>query len=282
MPDHQDQLPITICIPVRNEEKNLGPCFESIGSHFAEVVVADSFSTDSTRSIAESNGAKVVDFKWNGGYPKKRNWMLQEYKFETPWVLFLDADERITAEFVEELRRVIPSTDLVGFWISYNNWFMLKRLRYGDQFRKLSLFRVGAGEYERFGENLQGILDIEVHEHPVLDGEVGAIQARLEHHEYRGMEHYIAKHNAYSSWEAKRCFLMLESPQQSWQEMTRRQRFKYAYLDRWWLGLFYFFISYVVKLGFLDGRAGWYFNRLKTRYFADIRLKIIEIRQSKK
>jgi hypothetical protein len=149
-------------------------------------------------------------------------------------------------------------------------------LRHGDVFRKLALFRVGAGEYERFPENWWSHLDMEVHEHPVLRGSVGEITARLEHQDYRGLTNYLAKHNEYSTWEANRFHWLRQAGAGEWTKLNRRQRFKYHNLDKWWLGWVYWFAAYVLKRGFLDGSAGWTFNRLKRRYFEDIRLKIIE------
>ena len=87
-------LNITVVIPVRNEEKNLPSCLKALGSDFTEIVVVDSVSSDRTREIASAAGAVVLDFVWDGKFPKKRNWALRNYRFKTPWVLFLDADER--------------------------------------------------------------------------------------------------------------------------------------------------------------------------------------------
>ena len=271
-------LPVTVCIPVRNEAKNLPACLESLGDHFAQIVVVDSRSADATREIAARAGAVVLEFAWDGKFPKKRNWALRHHRWETPWVLFLDADERVTPEFVEELRRVLPTTDKAGFWISFTDWFMGQPLNHGDVFCKLALFRIGAGEYERFPEEWWSDLDMEVHEHPVLGGEVGDIQARLEHHDYRGLHSYIWRHNEYSTWEAKRFLWLASADPAEWEKLIPRQRFKYRHLDKWWFAQVYFLLCYVAKWGFLDGLAGARFAFFKRRYFEDIRLKILETR----
>ncbi len=93
---------LTIVIPVKNEEKNLSMCLENIKA-FGNVIVVDSGSTDRTLEIAAEFGREVVQFRWNGQFPKKRNWVLRNYEFKTPWVMFLDADERIISAFCEEL-----------------------------------------------------------------------------------------------------------------------------------------------------------------------------------
>lgn len=270
------RLPVTVCIPVRNEERNLPSCLASLEGRFDEIVIVDSGSTDTSRQIAEVAGAKVVDFVWAGQFPKKRNWTLRNHDFKTPWVLFLDADERVTAAFVDELHGVLSHTPHVGFWVCFDNWFMGRALRHGDVFRKLALFRVGAGEYERLPEDHWSHLDMEVHEHPVLDGTTGEIAARMEHHDDQDRRRYLDKHQAYASWEARRYCWLKEAGENEWSKLTRRQRFKYRHLSKWWLGWLYWSMAYVWKRGFLDGRAGFVFNFLKRRYFSEIRSRIRE------
>jgi len=271
------KLPVTVCIPVLNEEKNLPLCLSALGDAFEEIVVVDSGSTDLTLEAARAAGATIMKFQWNGAFPKKRNWFLRNHSFTTSWVLFLDADERVTPDFLSEMEASLSQQDCVGYWISFNNWFMGGALKHGDVFRKLALFRRESGEYERFPQDSWSHLDMEVHEHPVLNGAVGEIAARLEHQDYRGIEHYISKHNQYSTWEANRFLWLKSSASDQWEQLTGRQQFKYRYLDRAWLGYVYFLASYLGKGGFLDGRSGWVFAAMKLRYFQDIRLKIREM-----
>jgi len=270
-------IPVSVCIPVRNEEKNLAACIDSLRGAFADVVVVDSGSTDRTREIAAEKNARLVDFRWNGQFPKKRNWALRTIEFAHPWILFLDADEHLTQAFIDELRRVVTTARHVGFWVSFTNYFLGQPLAHGDVFRKLALFRRDAGEYERFPEQWWSQLDMEVHEHPVLTGTTGEIRSRIEHHDYRGLHHYLAKHNDYSTWEANRHAWLRTASAEAWNALTPRQRFKYRHLRSWWLAHFYFVMSLFVKRGFLDGSAGWHFAALKKQYFQQVRLKIIEL-----
>lgn len=274
-------LPVTVCIPVRDEARNLPACLASLAGAFGEIVVVDSGSNDRTRLIAEEAGAVILDFKWDGTFPKKRNWALRNHEWKTPWVLFLDADERVTPAFVEELRGVLPTTDKAGFWISFTDWFMGKPLNHGDVFCKLALFRIGAGEYERFPEQWWSDLDMEVHEHPVLEGPIGEIKARLEHHDYRGLHSYIWRHNEYSTWEANRFMWLSSAGPEEWDKLIPRQRFKYRHLDKWWFSPLYFMIGYFLKGGLLDGATGLRFALMKLRYFTDMRLKIAEARRKR-
>jgi glycosyltransferase involved in cell wall biosynthesis len=268
----ESNLPVTVVIPVKNEERNLAACLVGLGV-FGEVLVVDSYSSDATVSIARSAGAKVIQFCWNGKLPKKRNWVLQTYSFQTPWVLFLDADERVSPEFTAELRSTLSSTDQVGFWLVYRNQFLGRILKRGVKQRKLAIFRVGVGRYEQIEEDRWSDLDMEVHEHPILEGPVGQIKAPLEHKDFRGLHHYIARHNEYSSWEARR-YLALHSSLNAWSLLTRRQKVKYTYLSQWWFAPAYFLTAYIVKLVFLDGWAGFVHAAMKMEYFFNIYCKI--------
>lgn len=268
-------IPVSVCIPVKNEALNLPACLAAL-EVFTEVVVVDSGSTDETVAIAEAHGATVLQFQWNGRFPKKRNWALQNHDFKHPWVLFLDADERMNLAFVEELKQILPSTSHVGFWISFTNWFLGRPLKHGDVMRKLALFRRDAGEYERFPEDSWSSLDMEVHEHPVFAGTVGSFQTRLQHHDFRDMNSYVARHKEYSTWEARRFLWLRSASPAAWDQLNSRQRFKYRHLNKWWFSYLYWFIAFILKQGFLDGAAGFALAAMKRRYFAEIRSKIRE------
>ena len=266
-------IPVSVVIPVKNEEKNLSRCLGLL-EDFDEVIVVDSYSTDNTPQIVGQFGRKLVEFKWNGKFPKKRNWTLRNIPLRNEWVFFLDADEFITEDFKKKLVGKISDTHYVGFWVHYVNDFMGKTLRHGAVMPKLPLFRVGAGEYEHIEEDYWSHLDMEVHEHPILKGEVGEIKSPIIHCEFRGLTHYIQKHNEYSSWEANR-FLQMKDNRG---KLTYRQRIKYQLIDTWLLGPLYFIYSYIYKLGFLDGRAGFIYAAYKMQYFFNVKAKIEELR----
>lgn len=268
---------LTVIVPVKNEEKNLPECLENIKA-FKYVIVVDSGSTDGTLDIAAKFGREVVQFKWNGEFPKKRNWLLRNYKFKTPWAMFLDADERITPEFLKELAEVLPATKHDAFICFYDNWFMGRMLRHGDAMRNTVLLRVGAGEYEKIDEHGWSNLDMEIHEHLQVKGTIGTIKARLEHHDRRSLESYYAKHEEYANWEANR----YKALKGDFSRLTRRQKIKYSLLKQPWFGCFYFCVAYILKLGFLDGRPGLVFALGKWRYFSNIRKKILAARNEEK
>jgi len=157
------KMNVTVVIPVKNEAQNLLRCIEAVRS-IGPVVVVDSGSTDNTQAVARAGGAEVLDFAWDGKFPKKRNWTLRNHDFKTEWVLFLDADEFVSPAFVKEVQAAITNTEHVGFWLNFSNHFMGKKLQGGDVFRKLALFRIGAGEYEKIEEDNWSHLDMEANE----------------------------------------------------------------------------------------------------------------------
>lgn len=258
---------LTVVVLIRNEEHNLPACLENLKA-FTHVVLVDSGSTDRSLEIAKAAGREVVQFHWNGRFPKKRNWFLQNYAFKTPWVLFLDADERVTPDWIDEVDRRLPQAEGTDAYICYyNNWFLDNLLRYGDAMRKTVLLRIGSGGYERVDEENWTGLDMEIHEHLQVKGKMGVIRARLEHHDLRSFENYCKKHDAYAVWEAKRCL----AAKGRFDSLTFRQKLKYTLVGYWWFAPAYFLASYVFMLGFLDGRIGYLFATCKMRYFRNVR-----------
>jgi len=272
----QAPLPVTVVIPTRNEEKNLEACLERL-SNFERVIVLDSRSSDRTREIALSRGAEVISFSWNGSFPKKRNWFLMNCPIKTPWVFFLDADELVTDEFKRELAQVLPNTTFNGFGITYRNFFCGSYLRFGEPLRKVALFRVGFGLYERVDDCRWSSLDMEVHEHPVIDGKVGRICSPILHREIKSIDAYLAKHAEYANWEAKRYASFWKGLEKTSIGSGIRQKVKYILLSSWILGPLYFLYCYVGRLGFLDGKAGLTFAICKMMYHFEIKIKIDEL-----
>lgn len=268
-------IPISVVVPVKNEEANLARCLTQL-SHFDEVIVVDSSSTDRTPQIAQECGATYVNFEWNGRYPKKRNWLLLNYKLRNDWVLFLDADEIVSEAFCVAAEAASRAGTYTGYWLNYTNYFLRKPLRHGLAQRKLALFRVDAGLYEGIPEEGWSKLDMEIHEHPILRGALGEISERIDHNDDRGIGKFIDRHQDYALWEARRFHHLCLSDAAAWSALTPRQKFKYRSLSKWWYPWFYLIYSYVIRMGFLDGAAGFYYSLYKTWYFLSIRLLILE------
>lgn len=265
-----NKIPVTVIVSVKNEELNLPSCLEKL-IRFAQIVVVDSGSTDATMDIATAMGTEVVQFKWDGKFPKKRNWALQNANLLYEWILFLDADEFVTDEFVNEVAIKIQDPHYNGYNIQFENYFMGKKLRYGYGFHKSALFKKSKGAYEKIDEDLWSHLDMEVHEHPIIEGKVGVIKAKVVHKDFKNLDHYIAKHNAYSTWEAQR-YLQLQQSKNN--DLSLNQKIKYGLLNTGLLPAVYFMGAYFLKLGFLDGKEGFYLARFKSHYFFQIQTKV--------
>jgi hypothetical protein len=212
------------------------------------------------------------------GRSKKRNWVLLNQTLSNSWVLFLDADEFVNDQFCDEVASAITAGRHDGYWLNYTNYFLGRRLRYGVPQRKLAIIRLGNSLYERIDEESWSDLDMEVHEHPIVDGTIGEIRAPIEHNDDRGIEKFIDRHLSYAKWEAHRTLSIERKPQREGVKFTSRQRLKYRHIERWWYPAAYFVYTYFVRFGALDGAAGFQYALYKSWYLQTVRLLIGELR----
>lgn len=277
------QLPVTVIVAARNEARNLPRCLESLRSA-AEIYVIDSQSSDETVEIARAYGAKVVQFHYQGGWPKKRQWALDTLPLACNWVFLVDADEALTPELEEEIRRAIQNPAFNGYHVSLRMHFLGRELRHcGASFYKLSLFRRGKGHFEcRLKEQDNSMCDMEVHEHVVVEGKTGKLKNPLQHHNVDSLSRYILKHDQYSNWEA-RVWLNGETNSELaaspfGTQAQRRRWLKKRFLRIPGSPVLYFFYKYVVRLGFLDGVPGLIYCGLQGVQFFQVKAKIYELR----
>src|SRR5258708_35820655 len=121
------KVPVSILLPVKNEAANLPRSLASV-SWADEIVVVDSQSSDGSANIAEAHGAKLVQFHFNGSWPKKKNWALESFPFRHEWVFILDADEVMPSEAEAEFLGIVTDSDhsVDGYWIHRRFRFMGK------------------------------------------------------------------------------------------------------------------------------------------------------------
>lgn len=263
----EGSVPLSVLIPVKNEESNLLECIRRL-RWASQVVVVDSQSVDGTVPLAQALGAEVYQFYYSTeGWPKKKNWALAEVPWRNDWVLIMDADEHMTPELAREIVEVVagrgPRGD--GFWLNRRFMFMGRWIRHCGYYPSwnLRLFKHARGRYERIGNlGRTGSGDNEVHEHVVLDGGTAALYLKHDflHYAYPDLATWVEKHNRYSTWEAHamRAGDAGAVRPSLWGGPIARRRWLKATTRRLpFRPLFRFLYSYVLQRGFLDGYAGW-------------------------
>lgn len=279
-----NKAPLSVLIPVKNESANLAACLKTV-SFVDEIVVIDSGSSDGTEEIARTAGARVVQFEWNGRFPRKKNWALENVPWRHEWVLIIDADERITPELEQEIREGIQRDNVDGFYLNRRFWFVDGWINHCGYFPSwnLRLFRHCKGRYERMeagGDSLSG--DNEVHEHVLLDGRSDYLNAPMAHYAYPDIATFVEKHTCYAIWEAA----VREQFASGAEGRMRASPFGNALQRRRWLKrvtlrmpfrpTMRFIYSYVIRQGFRDGRRGWVLCRLLAWYEFLIAAKTFE------
>lgn len=280
------KLPVSVIVAARNEERNLPSCLESLRDA-GEVYVIDSQSSDATPEIARSLGAKVVQFHYLGGWPKKRQWAMETLPLAYDWILLVDADEALTPELAEEIRHAIENPDINGYHISLRMYFLGRLLRHGGAgFWKLSLFRRGKGGYEcRLREQDASMADMEVHEHVVVEGSTARLRNPLVHRNVESLSRYIQKHDEYSNWEAK---VWLEGeahgqlpPSLFGTQAQRRRWLKRKFLRIPGAPVLLFLSKYFFSVGFLDGIPGLIYCGFQAVQVFHVKSKIYELRRAR-
>jgi glycosyltransferase involved in cell wall biosynthesis len=264
------KAPVSVLVPVKNEAENLRRCLPAL-EWADEVFVVDSQSTDDTVAVAESLGATVEQFEFNGSYPKKKNWALDALPFRNEWVLIVDADEVVVPALAEEIARRTADDEADGFYLNMKYYFLGRRIRhcgYAEAWN-LRLFRHALGRYERMPVS-PGVRtgDNEAHEHVELEGRAARLVHELDHHAYPTIRVWVEKHNRYAVWEAEQFerFLREPIPESIGPGKRFKRRLKKVYLRLPFRPLVRFLYAYVFRRGFLDGRAGFVFCMLLAFY----------------
>jgi glycosyltransferase involved in cell wall biosynthesis len=221
---------LSVILITRNEEKNLDACLKSVA--FAdEIILVDSGSVDTTPDIAGAYGARVIETEWRG-YAATRQIGLDAATGD--WVLWIDADERVTPELAEEIREIITGAgELAGYYVARKAIFLgrwIKRCGWYPGY-VLRLFRRTSA---RFSDDL-------VHERVEVIGRTGYLKHPLTHYTDPDLEHYLNKFNVYTSLAAR--------------QLVQEGR-PFRLTDLLIRPIFAFIKMYVLKRGFLDGMPG--------------------------
>ncbi len=269
------QSDITVVILTLNEENNIANCIQSVLGLTHEVLVIDSLSSDSTVRIAKTLGARVVSNPFLS-FDQQRNFALKDAGIRTEWTFFLDADERLSLELIEEIKKLLSlSPSQNGFkmrWRLFWNGRWIKRGYYGSTLLRLVRTQRSWCEERSVNEHLQ------------VEGEMAMLKADLIHQNENGIERWHLKHLKYAELEALE-YLKAKSKNCPKGSLTLK---RWVHLKIWnRMPLFlrpwcYFFYRFFFCLGFLDGWQGLsfhFFQGLWFQYLISYKIKELEQKQ---
>lgn len=248
-----ESIPVTVVILTKNEERNIKELIFSL-TKFDQVIVFDSNSIDLTVKYSEELHVTVESFFWNGRYPKKKQSALNLTKIRNEWVLLLDADERITSSLSSEIREFVltaKSNVVAGeFLIEY--YFSGQKLRFGYRPKKISLIRRGRVHFPIVDDlEIPSAWEVEGHYQPILDGQSHMFNNRLIHKDNDPIQDWMTRHIRYAEWDSalrKKNSQSLDAKKSFARSIFARSQYR---------SLIVFVYSYFLRLGFLDGKAGF-------------------------
>jgi glycosyltransferase involved in cell wall biosynthesis len=227
----RQSLGLSVIIITKNEAARLGDCLASV--KFAdEIIVLDGCSTDGTAEIARAHGAQVHQAAdWPGFGPQKNRALALATK---PWVLSIDADERVTPELQAEIVRTLAQPTWDGYQIARLSEFCGKKIHHSGWWPDyvLRLFRRELGAFD----------DVLVHEQVLVRGRVGKLKSWFLHFPFDDLDALVTKINRYSSDAA--------------QMMARKGR-RVGVFGLITHSVWTFMRIYLLRRGFLDGRHGF-------------------------
>jgi glycosyltransferase involved in cell wall biosynthesis len=265
-------IPVSVIIVTKNEAKNIANCLQSL-KRFEDIWVVDSNSRDGTQAIAESSGARVISFDWKGVYPKKRQWCLDTLALRFDWVLFIDADELVTDRLSDEIERCISSNpEEAGFFVTGRYRCNQKILRFGVPNNKIALLNRRRMEFPVVDDlDIPGMGEIEGHYQPVLKSDcrnlkIGSLKNYLIHDALEDERAWAFRHEKYARWESgmnKKNTWPVDPI--AWRENAKK--FLRKSKSRPYI---FFLYGFVLRLGLLDGRAGYEISRKRFHYIKKI------------
>ena len=270
---------VSVMVFTLNEEANLPHCLASL-AWCDDVIVVDSFSTDATAAICAAHGARFFQNRFEG-FGTQRNWALDHTQPRHPWVLVLDADERVPPELAAELA-LIAADEPAGVGA-----FRVRRRFYfwGRWLRRSSLYptwvvrfiRVGRVRYENRGHA----------ETQQVEGRIGDLAHDLVDESHKGIDEWFERHNRYAAKDAAFEFERATSGAGvaallSRDPLARRAARKRLAARLPARGLLYFLYSYVWRGGFLDGRDGLVFCRMRAMYQSQVAARVYDLQRRKR
>lgn len=253
---------LSVVILTKDEEQNLPVALQALAGLDAEVFIVDSGSSDRTIEIAQAAGCTVVTHDFTT-HARQLNWALDNLPLKTDWVMRLDADERLTAELVAELREKLPNlpADVTGLMLKRRVYFWGRWMRHGGYYPLwlLRIWRRGAARCE----------DRDMDEHMLIaDGRIANLDRDLIDENHKGLGFWIDKHNRYADKEvaALRSAAGGADAGRAGYAVARKRFLKdkiYGRAPRFLRAFLYWAFRYFIQLGFLDGKPGFVFHFLQ-------------------
>ncbi len=262
-----DKLPISVLVTTKNEEVNIARCLNALHD-FDEYIVIDSCSTDRTAKISKECGAEVVAYRWNGQYPKKRQWCLDHLDIKNDWVFWVDADEVVTEGLVNELRVAFSSLpEYAGFFVRGRYIWDGVALKHGLKNNKLALFHKAKVHFPAINDlDIEGMGEIEGHYQPILKPDeaacIGQLNVALDHYAYDDLEGWRMRHERYAIWEAE----MIKRQAYPKDPIAMRDFLKNIVRTSVFRPYLVFLYSFLLKFGVLDGADGYNFAKNRMKY----------------
>jgi glycosyltransferase involved in cell wall biosynthesis len=276
-PRRAAKAPVSVMIFTLNEETHLPSCLAAL-DWADDVIVVDSFSTDRTEAICRERGARFFQNRFEG-FGTQRNWALDNTQPRHPWILILDADERVTPELGEELRAIAGSSPAgVGAYRVRRRFYM-----WGRWLRHSSLYPTWVVRF--IHRDRVRYLNRGHAETQDVQGDVGDLQHDLIDENLKGIDEWFERQNRYSRKDAE---FELEREKDglrlgellSGDPLKRRAALKRLAWRMPARGLIYFLYSYVLRRGFLDGRDGLVFCRMRALYQSEVAIKKYDTRRN--
>jgi len=269
-------MTVSVLILTLNEEINISACMDSL-SWCNDIVVLDSISNDRTVEIATIKGARVVERKFDN-WSSHQNWAVNNIEFRHPWVFYMDADERCTGELACEIRQITGNAEnngnICAYRIRRRDFYMGTWLKRAQLYPTwiIRLFRHDKIHYERL-----------VNPVAVVDGDIGELEGHIDHYPFsHGVSHWFDRHNRYSSMEAEELLRSREEDSVKIMECfatdpnLRRSMLKNIFFRLPGRPFIKFLYYYLIRRGFLDGKAGLTYSALQSIYEYMISVKVDE------
>ncbi|MGA9753781.1 MAG: glycosyltransferase family 2 protein [Desulfobaccales bacterium] len=252
---------VSVIILTYNEEANIRACLESCRDLTEEIFIVDSFSSDKTLGIGREYTDKIYQNAWVH-WAHQRNWALDNLPISYEWVLFLDADERLTDGLKQEIVNIFAGNNpsVEGYHIKRNFYFLGRWLKHGGYQADYILRLIKRKQARSIGSGAR--------EYVTVLGKLGRLKNPMIHEDKKDLAFWIDKHNKLARLEAEES-IRLESQQGLMKQLDYLEKPKIEHSYRIWLRdnvwammplfirpLFYFFYRYIYQLGFLDGKEG--------------------------